>query len=227
MRRSTLLYLLPVLAAAPLAAQAFEGTVMMRMPVGGTALTDAKYMIKGDKIAAIMTMGPGAGPMAGKEMRMITDRTAMTMTMLIPIEMAGMKGMKQVIDLKKAAAAHTKTPVEAKALGTSDVVAGYKCDNFEITDGKRVSTLCITRELGTFIYPSGGMMGRGGGDAPAWVTAMRDHPGFPLRVSDHDGKVIMEVTGVKKGNVPSDTFEIPEGYSDMGGMMGGRGGGGH
>ncbi len=64
-----------------------------------------------------------------------------------------------------------------------------------------------------------------GGSAPAWVTALSARPGFPLRVTATDGKVILEVTGVKPGPVSAEEFVIPEGYTSMPGMGGRRGGG--
>lgn len=221
MRHSTLLSLLPILAAAPLAAQTFEGVVMVKMPTAGPAAGDAKYMIKGDKMVTVMTMGANSGPMAGKEMRMITDRTTAKSTMLIPMEMGGMKGMKMEIDLKAEAAKAGHTS-EITALGTSETIAGYKCDNIAIKDGKSTTTVCMSSQLGTFAFPSGGMSG----GAPGWVSAMSSHPGFPLRVTGTDGKVILEVTAVHPGKVAAEEFVIPDGYTSMPGMGGRRGGGG-
>jgi len=219
MRRFPLFSLLPVLAAAPLAAQAFEGVVMLKMPSMGASVGDAKYMIKGDKMVTVMAMG--SGPMAGKEMRMITDRTTAKSTMLIPMEMGGMKGMKMEIDLK-AEAAKAGHAAEITSLGTSETIAGYKCDNIAIKDGKNTTTVCMSSQLGTFAYPSGGMSG----GAPAWVSALSSHPGFPLRVTGTDGKVILEVTAVHPGKVAAEEFVIPDGYTSMPGMGGRRGGGG-
>lgn len=221
MRRSALLSLLPLLAAAPLASQAFEGVVMIKMPTAGPAAGEARYMIKGNKMVTVMTMGGNSGPMAGKEMRMITDRAAMKSTMLIPMEMAGMKGMKMEIDLN-AQAAKAGHAAEITSLGTSDVIAGYKCENIAIKDGKNTTTVCMSTQLGTFAFPSSGM--GGGGGAPGWATALSSHGGFPLRVTGTDGKVVLEVTHVKPGPVSAEEFVIPDGYTSMPGM-GGRGGG--
>lgn len=225
MRRAALLCLLPILAAAPLAAQAFEGVVTLKMPTGGTRVGDAKYIIKGDKMVTVMTMGAGTGPMAGKEMRVITDRTTMMGTMLIPMEMAGMKGIKVVVDLKATAAKADRTGV-ITSLGTTESIAGYKCENMTISDGKTTTTICMSNQLGTFTFPSSGGMG-GGSATPGWATAMANHPGFPLRVTGSDGKVILEVTAVHPGRVSAEEFVIPEGYSSMPGMGGRRGGGGN
>ena len=56
---------------------------------------------------------------------------------------------------------------------------------------------------------------------------MANHPGFPLRVTGSDGKVILEVTAVQPGHVSAEEFVIPDGYTSMPGMGGRRGGGGN
>jgi Domain of unknown function (DUF4412) len=225
MRRFVLSMLVPALAAAPLAAQTFEGVVTVNMPIAGGALGPAKYHVKGTKIAIITTTDASMGPMfGGKEVRNVIDNTSHTMTMLIPMEMAGMKGVKMVIDMNKAAA--NAKPVEVKSLGTTETIAGYKCENFSSTEGKNVTTMCISSQLGTFAMP-GSMGGRGNASA-SWVTALASHPGFPLRVTGPDGKLMFEAVSVEKTSVPDSMFVIPEGYNDMSGMvgrMGGRGGG--
>jgi Domain of unknown function (DUF4412) len=226
MRCSTLLYLLPVLTVVPAAAQAFEGTVTMKMPVMGEGAT-ATYLIKGDKSTTVMTLGGDSGPMAGKEMRMIIDRATMKSTMLIATEMMGGKGIKIVTDLSKPPAS-PKGPVEVRELGTTDMIAGLKCDNIEVSEGKDVHRICIARDLGMFAMPGagGGMMGRSASPSSGWTSVFVKHPGFPLRVSDGSGKVIMEVTGIQRGPIPESSFVVPDGYMDMGsiGRMGGRGG---
>ena len=219
MRRSALLSLLPLLAAAPIAAQQFEGTVLVKTAATG----EAKYLVKGDKMVIVMQADPSLGAlMAGKEMRMIIDRTSMVTTILIPIEMGPMKGIKTVIDMKKEAA--NLKPVEVKMLGTTQMLAGYRCEDMSITEGKNVTLMCMTTQLGTFVYPQGGM-GRGG-SGPGWVAALAAHPGFPLKVTGGDGKLHFEVTSVLPGRISSDEFIIPEGYQDMshGIGPGGRGG---
>ncbi len=223
MRRTMLMCVLPVLAALPLAAQSFEGTISMEMPAAGNAMGAITYVIKGDRLAMVMTMGQGSGPMAGKEVRMITDQGSGKMTILIPMEMGGSKGMKMVVDMKKAVADRDASDAEIRALGTHEVIAGYKCDDYEISDkGKPAVQMCATHDLGTFSYPSGGPMG---GKAPAWSRVLAEKGGFfPLKISDEKGKTLMVMTSIKRGSVPSDAFDIPEGYNDMSGMMGGRGG---
>ena len=221
MRRFVAVSLLLVPAAMPLSAQ-FEGTISMTMSThsGGNS-ADMQYLIKGHKIAYTMS-----SPMApGQQVRMIMDLDAQKTIMLIPVAMGDTKGMMMTIDLKQAAAhAAKQAPPVVTALGTSQTIAGYRCSDFEMTDKKNVTRMCISQDLGRFAFSGG----RGGGAAaPDWTRAFGDKPGFPLKVWTADGKVSMEVTSVHKGSVPDSVFAIPDGYKDMSGMMGmGRRGGG-
>ena len=235
--------LLPMAAlAAPLAAQGFEGTVSMNIPAADGSINSMKYLVKGAQAAVIMTAGASMGPMAGAEIRMIIDVKAGKTTMLIPLSgdmaaqfsgMGGgnMKGIKQVIDLNQVAARADTTTPEVKALGTSQTIAGHKCNDFEVTANKEVTRVCLSTDMGSFTFPNmgGGFggRGRGGAAAPGWSRLLATHPGYPLKAWTTDGKVTFEVTKIEKGTVDQSMFEIPEGYMDLGGMMGGRGRGGN
>lgn len=235
------LFLLPIVFALPLHAQSFEGTIAMRISAPEGAM-ELKYLIKGDHIAMTLTAPASAGPIAGAEIRMITDPVAKTMTMLMPLPpgMGGggflppdTKGMKTVTPLDSTphgagAVEGKRIAPDIKKLGTSQTIAGMKCDDFEVTENGATTMMCLATGVGHFSYPSlggGGMGGRGRGGAapsPAWSRALGGHPGFPLKVWTADGKVAMEVTSIHRGTVPGSTFEIPAGYVDLGVMMGGR-----
>jgi len=233
MRRMLVSLLLPLAAAAPLAAQQFEGTVNMKM-AGTTSNPEGmtlRIAIKGDQQATLMSLPATAGPMAGMEVRSILDAKAQMMTTLIPMPpgmgaMAGMpdaKGMKMVTDLSKMTGPASSSKADIKKLGSSQKIAGLSCDDYEITDenGKSVKA-CITASLGRFRMPdmSGGMGRRGGSSAPAWTKAFGDRPAFPLKVWSDDGKMDLEVTSVDRAPVPGSVFEIPDGYVDMSAMRG-------
>jgi hypothetical protein len=239
MRRMLASVLLPLAAAAPLAAQQFEGTVNMKM-TGSGPNADGMTMriaIKGDQQVTLITLPPTAGPMAGQEMRAIMDPKTQTVTTLMPMPpglgaMAGMpdaKGMKLIVDLSKSRADAANSKAEIKKLGSSQKIAGMSCDDYQISDenGKSVKA-CITSSLGRFVLPdmSGGMGRRGGGGGqPAWAKAFGDRPAFPLKVWSDDGSTAMEVTSVDRAPVAASLFEIPDGYVDMSAMMRGRSGG--
>jgi hypothetical protein len=231
MRRFTMLVLAQLAAAAPLAAQ-FEGTVTMKVSgLGQSGDITMKTLIKGDQQATLMTIPASAGPMAGMEMRMVYDTKTMTATSLMPIPpqmaqapmFANAKGIKTVIDLGKAAANPnvSQETVDVKKLGTSEKIAGYACDDYEITSSKgEVMRACIAQSLGHFLFPS-----VGGAGSPSWTKAFGTKPGLPLKVWSESGNgVAMEVTSIERGTVSPDMFQIPEGYMDMSQMMGRRGG---
>jgi hypothetical protein len=195
-----------------------------------------RVAIKGDQQVTTVTLPATAGPMAGAEVRSITDPKAQTVTTLMPMPpgiaaMAGMpdaKGMKMVLDMSKLAAKPADSKAEVKKLGTTQKIAGMSCDDYQITDenGKSIKA-CVTSSLGRFTMPdlNGGMGRRGaGGGQPAWVKAFGDRPAFPLKVWTEDGTTNIEVTSVERGTVPASLFEIPDGYVDMTAMMRGRSG---
>ncbi len=226
------------LLAAPVAAQGFEGTVTMNVPAAGGAINDMRYYVKGGQMAVVAKMAAASGPMAGMEVRMIMDMKARTMTMLIPLtgEMASamggmgggtMKGFKQVTSLDQTMKDKGADAADVKALGTSQTIAGHKCDDYQITSKDAVTLMCLSNDMGAFAFASAGLGGRrGGATAPAWANFFAKNPGFPLKVWDKDGKVTLEVTKIEKGPVDPSLFQIPEGYTDPKGMFGGRGGGG-
>src|SRR3954463_1050675 len=109
MRRTALVLLIQLAAAAPVAAQ-FEGTVSMKVSgTGAGGDIEMKMLLKGDQQATLMTMPPAAGPMAGSEMRMIFDPKTLTATTLLPVSpvmqqspmFANAKGIKMVMELSK------------------------------------------------------------------------------------------------------------------------------
>jgi hypothetical protein len=225
---------LPLLLALPLGAQGFEGTMSMRISAPDGTLMDVKYLIKGDKMGMTMTAPASTGPMAGAEIRMIIDQGAKTATMLMPAP-AGMtnmlppdtKGIKMVTPIAaEAASAGGAAAVTYKKLGTSQTIAGLKCDDYEATTDGQTIRSCLASNVGMFSYPNlgGGMGGRGGrgAAAPAWSKGIGQAPGFPLKVWSTDNKVAMEVTAIDRAAVPASAFEVPAGYMDLGGAMGGR-----
>lgn len=230
MMRRLPLFLLTLVPAAPLAAQAFEGTVSYKVIApGSTQPATATMMIKGDRTATTITIPASAGPLAGKEMRMIVDRPAGKITTLMPAipGMPGMdkaKGVKMVRDFTEESNAPSgSVKTEIRKLGTSQTIAGFPCDDYELTSqGNVVTRMCLASSLGTFTFPQMGGPGRGAA-APEWVRALGGKPTFPLKVwSPNSNTVGMEVTAIKRGMVPPSTFEVPEGYVDMEAMM--RGG---
>jgi len=231
MRKTAMLALLPALAAAPLNAQGFEGAVSVKTDTTDpNSLRNEVLHVTPGRMAITGLTGPASQIGAGAEMRILVDWTAAKITVLLPLagqmaQMAQMnpqmKGIKIVTDIPAATATKAST---LKALGTSQTIAGMKCDDYVETGVKEPRQLCLTKALGRFTMPSTGRGGRGGG-GPSWANAIGDN-GFPLKVWIPNGTVDFEATAVRPGSVPGSIFAIPDGYMDMGslGRMG-RGGG--
>jgi Domain of unknown function (DUF4412) len=237
MRRCFSLLLLPMVAALPVGAQSFEGTLHLKMTnAGGSSDMQnmtAIYLVKGTQMAMLLTV-PAGNPMSGSQMRMVYDAPANTMTMLIPMtdamkgQMGGMlgnaKGLKMVMDMSKIQGDSAVANAKVTKLGTTETIAGLNCDDYEISGNGDHGTVCVTTAIGHFFFPVSGL-GRGSRAEPAWAKLFGDK-GFPLKFTSSDGKSGMEVTSVERGSVPDSMFAIPGDYMDMSSMLGGRMGGG-
>lgn len=223
-----------LLVTAPLAAQEWQGsmTMLMTSPDMGREPVTMVMHRRGTMLANVMTMPPSAGPMAGQEMRMIIDEGSKKMTMLTPLPPGAMippamtggkpaKGMKIVMDLG-AELADTKVPEgSVKALGTSQTIAGTKCEDYEVTTEGETMQMCLASGLGNFSFASASPRGMGAASVPAWARAIVGK--FPLQVRDKAGKFSMTTTKITPGAPAASLFEVPEGYADMSAMMGGMG----
>lgn len=216
--------LVSVMAAGPLSAQAFEGVLSSRVPNPmGEGTLESKTFIKGDMAAVVMTLPPG-GMMSG-EFKIIVNSATGTATILMPMfpgmpAPAGTRGMKMVVDLKKEEGA--RGDVSATALGTSQTIAGMRCEDYAVKQDNKTTNMCVTAALGDLMGSLASTMG-GPNGAPSWGRAFGDRPMAPLKIWGTDGAVMMEITGAERVAVPRSTFTIPEGYIDgPAGMMGGR-----
>jgi hypothetical protein len=222
--RSTALLLVPLLVA-PMAAQEFEGTVTMKMQNQGQGAADVTVYIKGDKAAYAIVLP--SGPTAGQTMRLIMNGSTRKVTMLMPAMPgmplpAGAKGVKMVSDMGPMGVADgDHDNVTVTPLGSSQTIAGAKCDDYRIEENGNQVHMCISTTLGSFRMPSMSGPGRQA-PPPAWARAIGDKPMFPLKVwSDADG-VAMEVTSISRGGVPASALdETAEGFVDMSSLMGG------
>lgn len=226
MRTALLPLLLPLLATAPLAAQ-FEGTIAMTAAESGTEPIALQYHVQKGRVAIVMIAPAAAGPMAGAEVRMLVDPDQQKMTMLMPVSgqmaamMGGAKGIKMIVDLEDLPDADATAPAgSVRKLGTTQQIAGRRCEDHEVTSGNETFTMCLADGLGSFLLASGAM----GSSAkiPAWARNLEGK--FPLKVVDGKGGATLTVTAITPGTVPAALFAVPADYQDMGGMMGGMGG---
>lgn len=190
----------------------FEGDVTMSLTQGDKAPETIVYSVKGTKMRFdVPAHGAGAGSYA------IFDSATKKMTTVTDA-----KKMASVMDLGSAdklgaAVAGTKPKVEKT--GKEDVVAGYKCDVWKITeDNGNSGEACMASGIA---FPAAGPQ-------TSWAAEMGN--AFPLRMSMNDkaGKPVtkMEVTKIEKKKLDDKTFEVPAGYHtmDLTGMLKGLGG---
>ena len=198
---------LTVLVAPPLLAQAaFEGTVSMNLAIGNGSPSAVTFMIKGGKMRFDPTTGPN-GPMIS----VILDNTAQRMTVMM-----NQQKMFMEREFPSAAAVQAQTGVKAPALvktGKMEMVAGYKCEHYTITDtdGGAVDT-CISTELGGFRMPAGANPMAPQGEA-GWITQL-PLGAFPLKVQK-GGKVVVEVTAIQKKPLDPELFLPPMDYKEF------------
>jgi hypothetical protein len=123
-----------------------------------------------------------------------------------------------------------KAPPTVTKTGHMDTVAGYKCEDWDISEEKRTGTLCVAEQDAPWLHLTGvpipGEM--------HWVGELLDGRHLPLRfVSyDKDGTTEQgrfEVTKIEPKKLSAEDFEVPAGYQtmDLQKMMQGMPGMGH
>ena len=185
----------------PLAA--FEGSIKYQ-------ITDRT----GDIHAMTMTLAGGKMrtdmEVDGRSSISIIDQAAHTITTLMP-------GSKTYMSFtfdptKSMKGAHKGT---LSKTGAMDSVAGYPVEEWVYKTADSKISLWLTDKLGA------GFMQAGKGSGSIEVPAELRGKGLALRiVSDKGFK--MEAVKVEPGSPDASLFEIPEGYSKMGGDMGGE-----
>jgi hypothetical protein len=123
----------------------------------------------------------------------------------------------------------SKPPPKLTKTGTTDKIAGYACDNWDVSEeSKKVATMCIADQSNSWFHlPLTGIP-----TEYAWALELLDGKHFPMRFIGYEkdgsegGRV--EVTKFEKKPVAATLFEIPAGYkvtdvqSLMQQMMGGH-----
>lgn len=214
--------LIPVLliAAAPIAAQNFEGTITMRLSGPNSTPMEMKVHHADGMQAMVMS---GAMGMPNAEMRMVINPTEGRMTTFV--SMPGMPGggkFKTVSSLGGNSGTEVPADITVTKLGTSQTIAGMRCDDYEIVSRGESMRMCATEALGRFSMPAMGGPGQQG-SSPAWARAFGNRPFFPLKVWGGDNTVAMEVTKVERGTPDRALFdENTPGYITAPGMPGMR-----
>jgi len=111
--------------------------------------------------------------------------------------------------------------------GKFDTVAGYKCENWDVTSDHRQGTLCVAQEgVSWFHIPMTGIP-----TEHLWMAELLDGKHFPLRFVGYDKDGVtetgrFEVTKIDKRTLPATEFEYPPAYRvvDIAQMFAGMGG---
>jgi len=107
----------------------------------------------------------------------------------------------------------SKPPPKVTKNGTSDKIAGYACDNWDITEeSRKMGTMCIADQSNSWFHlPTTGIP-----TEYAWALELLDGKHFPMRFIGYEkdgsegGRV--EVTKFEKKPIAASLFEIPAGY---------------
>jgi hypothetical protein len=125
--------------------------------------------------------------------------------------------------------------VDVKKTGTSRTIAGYKCENWNVTIGQlSKSEQCFTNELKfpvqawdmyrSYADSMKSMMAAFGPMAKSMTTMqeqLKKLKGFPLAnttttsVMGRRSVSTSEVTSIKRGSIPASVWEIPAGYEKV------------
>jgi hypothetical protein len=123
-----------------------------------------------------------------------------------------------------------KVPPTISKTGRFDTLAGYKCEDWDITAEKRTATLCVADQDAPWLHLTGVEMP----GEMHWVGELLDGRHLPLRFIgfDKDGTTEegrVEVTKIEPKKLSVEDFEVPAGYQtmDLQKMMQGMAGMGH
>lgn len=226
--RSILSCTLFAFVVAPVTAQDFEGVVTMSMNIPNMGMAvEMTHTAKAGKVRSEVNM-------MGQQMITVIDSEAGTGLVLMPAMQAYMR-----MDLKEAMANANQGQEDQlpsiEATGQTETIAGHQCEHYNVTVNQNVMDMCVAKDLGFF----SGSMGMGGGqsvgglqgaNSDVWRELFEDGF-FPLSISmtQNAMQISMQVTNIERRSVSDDLFnlEIPDGYTEMPGVLGGgRGGGG-
>ena len=202
-------------SAAVASAQAFDGVITLRMNAsrpGSDGLQEIEYMAHGGKVRMNIKsqMGPVGiiGVPAEKKIYVLLDPQSMYMEM----------STDAAADRVAGATANMSDPKITRT-GKKETIAGHECEHVTIEARQQTTDVCMARGLGPFMNAMsamGAMMGgRGGAAQPAWQRSLAADGGFPLKVTNQDGVVQLEVTKIEQKKLADALFTVPANYSKM------------
>lgn len=197
-----------LLAPTCLYAQAFEGSITMRMvsrgPQGAVSQV-VEYLVRGGRMRVNM-----GGPMGGAAMIVSPAEKKLYMLLAAQNSYVEMSLPDSVADQARTPAAAGADSVKVTRTGRREQVAGMTCEHVLVNSRGAATDLCLTRELGRFVSPMESL--RAGTLAP-WQRQLGAE--FPLKVTMADGSVPLEVTKVERKRLSNDLFAVPSSYTKV------------
>lgn len=205
--------------------EAFEGQITMA-DTHETKVTSMVYEVKGDKLRFDEGSRDSYVIFNTPEKKIITVDDAKKTAMVMNLD--DIQKMATTVGAPGRPSAPTESEWDSKVdmNAGSDVIAGYGCDKWKITETNkktakvRKTETCLAKGIG---FPDMSAMAPGG-TTKSWMQKLLTDKYFPLRmVMTEDGveKAKMEVTKIDKKPLDAARFEVPAGYkvTDMGEMM--------
>lgn len=217
-------------SANPLAfLEGFEGEidVMARDAKPGATPTNVSVFLKSSKVRMDVPEEMARGMPFGEKAYVIFDSPAKKLDVV-----SDARKQVLVIDLNKSGeqlkgfgggAPHPgmphgpggepEHPTKLTKTGKYDTVAGYKCENWDITSDHREGTVCVAQQgVSWFSIPMTGIP-----TEKLWMAELLDGKHFPLRYVAYqkDGTTEesrVEVTKIDKKTLPDSEFQYPPTY---------------
>jgi hypothetical protein len=222
--------------------EGFEGEIDATVKKGGPSAnaTPLAVLVKSGKVRADIPeklAEGGAARMLGPKAYAIFDPGAKKLAIVSDV-----RRQVIIIDMNKSAD-HIKNlgsknsepgssspqgpPTKVTKTGKTETVAGYSCEDWDISSDHREGTVCVGHEgISWFAIPAAVLPSE-----RAWMLELFDGKHFPLRFVgyDKDGTTEegrAEITKIDKRSLPAADFEYPADYAviDLEQMLGAFGG---
>ena len=191
-----------------LKADTFEGTFTVKLsPWGRQATGVLKVSAKPDLMRLDLQSARG-------EVSTIIDlKNRQLLTLMPQAHMYMVRSLPERLSSGTQASAAFGSLVEA---GGAEKILGYACTKYIVDGPEGRAEVWVTNELGEYpgLFKWVGPTGQG--VAQSWETALRGRNFFPLRVvrknSSNGVTFHVDVTDVRKGDLPDSLFAAPEGW---------------
>ena len=184
----------------------------MRRALSG-GVQQIEYMTRRGKVR-IALGGNGGPPLAA--MLYVPDE-GMVYTLLPGLSMYAEMPLADAQALSETASAGgtSAAPTPPKVTHTKqfELIAGYRCEHVLFTSGTEKTDICMAKGLGVFVMPAMA------GAAAGWDKVLVAEDGFPLKVVQPSGSVLMEVVRIERKALGEALFSVPDAYSRMPDLM--------